>query len=396
MVDNTKNLLATNVGKPHGVTKENSSTPVAVSTVLREQGLGTGTEAIDRVLQASPVGPVSTAIGDTFFGINHRQTPTAIQINKDFFGLTFFTRPMLNLTTENIRAIRQFTPLLTTKAESIQRIIRCILDSRLGGGPGGDGTSPNITSPFVDNQQAFIPVLSNHLLSISGWPDVNLPTMTSQAGAYKEEFSMADGVTANYSSYDINATFRNLPGDPITLLFLVWVHYASLVYQGLIVPYPEMIIQNEIDYQTRIYRLVLDSTKTYVKKIAACGAAFPLSSPIGASFNVDHGSPINSSNDQITIPFRAMGAMYQDDILIDEFNKTVAMFNSEMGDDSRASAYQQIPIAALNIFNNRGYPYINPNTYVLEWWVDKREYALRLPLVTTQQQVLTHQYTPGK
>jgi hypothetical protein len=357
------------------------------------------TEGLDKLLARGPGGPVSTAMGDTFYGLNHRQQPPAISINKDFYGLTFFTRPQLNLTTGNLRAARLLTPLLSTRPESIQRIIRCLLDHRL--------ESSGITSPFVDRQQAFIPILTNSLLSISGWPDVVVPFSTSQQGVYKEEYSQVDGLAVNYSAYDITANFRNMPGDPVTALMFAWIHYASLVYQGDLVPYPDFIINNEYDYNTRIYRLVLDSTKTRVQKIAACGAAFPTNAPMGSAFDFEHDRPINASRDQISIHFQAMGAMYQDDILIDEFNRTVALFNDGMAlrqfrkaqsrrtDGSLFTVWsnpyhKQVPMDALAIFNNRGYPRIDPTTYELQWWVSNEDYQERLGFLQEQQ---TNRYT---
>lgn len=320
------------------------------------------------------MGSISTAIGDSFYGINHRQTPNVIPINKDYFGLAFFTRPRLNLSTENLRTHRIMSPLLTNEPSSVQRYIRCMLDPTLG--------KKGITCSMVDDQQAFIPLFTNHLLSMTGWPDVNLPTMTSHEGMYKEAFSMVDGVSVNYSTFDIPVSFRNLGGDPITAMLFFWCHYMSLVYEGVLVPYSEFIVENEIDYQTRIYRLVLDSTKTFVKKIAATGASFPLTSPMGASFNFSHDKPINDSNDQISSQFRCMGAMYQDDILIDEFNKTTVLFNPTMAASGRSSYWMKVPMDALYMFNNRGYPAINPKTYELEWYVSKEEYAYRLPQYT--------------
>lgn len=329
-------------------------------------------EIVDQILQATPVGPLGTAIGDSFYGINHRQTPNAIQINKDYFGYTFFTRPLLNMTSDNLRIVRKMAPLLTTEPASVQRIIRCTLDPLLA--------ETGISSPFVDNQQAFIPILSNHLLSMSGWPDVNLPTFTSPEGVYKEAFSFVDGNADNYGTYDITANFRNIPGNPIMLLFYIWGLYSAYVATGVMVPYPEFVVQNEIDYNTRIYRLVMDSSKTYVKGVAACGAAFVTSIPKGAQYNFEADRPINSAMfDQISIPMRMIGAMYDDDILIYEFNMTVCMFNNGMMDGTREQHYKEIPAQALSLFNNRGYPRINPNTYKLEWWVPLDEYNYRLP-----------------
>jgi hypothetical protein len=327
----------------------------------------------NNIFRDTPIGSITDAIGNSFFGINHRQQPGAIPINKDLYGLTFFTRPELNLTSDNLTAIRLLNPLLTNNDKSIQRIIRSTLDPNLINLLGSD----RVTCPLVDPQQAFIPLLTNNLLSISGWPDVVAPTMTSTEGVYKEQFSMIDGITTNYSTYDITASFRNIPGDPITLLFLVWIHYASNVFQGTMTPYPDKIINTEIDYNTRIYRLVLDSTKTYVNKIAATGAAFPLSSPIGAAFNMEAGAQITDANHQISIPMRCMGAIYQDDILIEEFNATSIKFNPGLdyntyGSDKSARDYYytKIPIKALGLFNNKGYPIINPDTYELEWYIE--------------------------
>lgn len=323
---------------------------------------------IDEIFKDTAAGSILHAIGESLYGFNHRQQPAAIPINRDIQGLTFFTRPMMNMTSDNLTNVRQLVPLLTSEDSSIQRVIRVLLDPSL---MTGRPTVAPIKCPLIDNNQAFIPLLTNHLLSISGWPEVAAPTMTSQAGAYKEEFSMVDGVVANYTTYDITASFRNIPGDPITLLFLVWLHYASNVYQGTLVPYPDNIINNRIDYNTRIYRLVLDSSKTFVKKIAACGASFPLNSGIADAFNAEAGVPVSTANHQISISMRCMGAMYQDDILIREFNDTVKMFNRLMADDMREANYQKIPAVALGIFNGNGYPRINEDTYELEWWIDK-------------------------
>lgn len=325
-------------------------------------------ESLDNLLSTTAMGSVSSAISDTFYGLNHRQQPNSIPINKDYFGLTFFTRPRMNMTTANLRQVRQFAPLLTNNNASIPRAIRAYLDT--------DSRKNGHSSPVIDDNQAFIPILTNQLISMAGWPDLRLPTHTADPGLYQETFSLADGITFNYERFDLTANFRNIQGDPITTLFLYWCHYASLVFQGILVPYPEEIIDNRIDYQTRIYRLILDPSRKFVQKIAACGAAFPIDVPIGAAFNFESDQPINRANDQIRVTFNCIGAMYQDDILIDEFNRTVAMHNSNMDGDENFRKQNMVKLSAeyFNIFNFKGYPYINPDTYELEWWVTIADY----------------------
>lgn len=332
--------------------------------------------SLEDLLKYTAIGLPSTASAAVFHGINHRQTHTPVPVNKDNFGLIFFTRPQLNLTTDNISAERFLGPLLTKQSTSIQRIIRMYLDPRLG----ARTEIPALTSPFVDNKNAFMPLLSNHCVSCTGWQDVLLDTYTSQPGAYREVFTQVDGVFKNYTSYDISATFRNMAGDPITLLMLVWTFYMSAVFEGKLVPYPDFLVKNELDYNTRIYRLVLDQNKRYVQKIACTGASFPVNVPIGNAFNFEIENPINESNKEITIQFKSVGARYMDDIIVNDFNRTVGIFHPDMRHEymptKDGSTMKMIPHSDINLFNNKGYPHIHPDTKELQWYIHKDEYAL--------------------
>lgn len=341
--------------------------------------------AAQNVWKQSHVGNIQSAIGDNVYGINHRQTPGSIGINRDYFGLTFFTRPRMNFSTANLRTIREFGPMLTTQTASYPRIIRCLLDPDLA-------MHQQITSEFVDPQQAFIPLLTNALLSNTGWPDMEALTYTAHEGVMKESYSFVDSSVKLYGTYDITANFRNIPGDPIILMFLMWLYYMSLVYLGEIIPYPDALIANEIDYMTRIYRVVLDPSRRFVTKIAATGASFPINVPYGAAINHDGEGVINQANAQISIMFRSNGVMYHDPILVDEFNRTQAIYNSGMRPENFKTSrtqdgllvssnpyYKQVPLEALELFNNRGYPRINPDTFELEWWVDPQEFNYRMP-----------------
>lgn len=334
--------------------------------------------SLDDYFQSMPIGSVERAIGNNLYGINHRQVHTVVPMNKDTYGLTFFVRPQLNMQGDNLRNVRILYPLLTQSENSIQRFARCTLDPRIPVGAGGGGA---ITCPFVDPKQAFIPILTNNLSSVSGWPDVTAPTFTSHEGLYQEAYSQVDGITRNYSAYTIDATFRNTRGDPILYLFYIWLHYQSLVFEGLLVPYPDYIFDNRIDYMTRIYRLVLDPTKRFVRKIAATGVCFPTNVPIGQFFDYSNQQPFNDQSKDITIRFQCLGAQYLDDILIYEFNKTVQIFNPSMAPKSLNGAMIRINASLLNFFNNRGYPRINPDNYELEWYVEKGYYAKRVKAI---------------
>jgi hypothetical protein len=328
--------------------------------------------SLDDYFKSTPIGSLDKALGNNLYGINHRQVPNAVPQNRDSYGLAFFVRPQLNMQTDNIRNVRLFASLLTSSNLTIQRYIRTLLDPRLVQGysyPGGR-VAP-IDCPLMDNQNAFFSVLTNNITSMSGWPDTTAPTFTSEPGLYREAWSIVDGISRNFESFDMEVTFRNTKGDPILYMFYIWLHYMSFVFEGQLVPYLDMITENVIDYNTRIYRLVLDKNRHTVTKIAATGAAFPISVATGSFFDFSSEKPYNDQNKDIPVRFRCLGAIYQDDILIRQFNDTVCIFNPSMRDEFRENAYEKIPVALLQIFNNRGYPRINPDNNVLEWWVPK-------------------------
>lgn len=330
---------------------------------------------IDNLFASMPAGSLDKAILNNLRGINHRQVQSMVPMNRDMPGLTFFVRPQLNMQADNLRNVRQMSALLSQNPVSIQSYIRAMLDPRLLVGVNyKTGSIPAISCPLVDNFNAFIPILTNNLVSMSGWPDISAPTFTSTPGLYNESISMIDGRVVNKEVFDITANFRNTRGDPVLYLFYVWVFYASMVFEGKLVPYLDMITENEIDYNTRIYRLVLDYQKRYVTKITACNAAFPSAVPVGESFNIPGDKPYVEANQEISMRFKCMGVDYFDDILVKEFNETVVIFNENMHDAVRQSSMIKVPHSLIQAFNNYGYPRINPETTELEWWVTLNTY----------------------
>lgn len=396
---------------------------------------------------ATPIGSTQAAVTNNLYGINHQNIKGVIPEDRDSQGLVFFTRPCLNLTTANIRNVRQMYSLLTNNNKSIHSYVRCMLDPRthlnnpymLNGGnrPEDWASSPFLeysnkydkrdkeiddllteeslnnlvksfpnnellklksyqnylnpkpkSCPFVDEHLAFIPLLTNTIKSLKGWPDPVLPNFTSKEGVRKEQWGIGDGTMEIYNAFDLDAQFRNIRDKPTLLLFETWVRYISLVFEGMMDPYFDFLIENEIDYNTRIYRLVLDESKTFVKMISACGAAFPMAIGIGSYFDYDDEQKYNTSNRDLSIRFQCFGAMYNDDILVKEFNETVGIFNPAVkamlrnrGNDSLV----EIPNNLLHLFNNRGYPVIDPATMQLKWFINKNS-------KTYQQVMQLYQY----
>lgn len=360
-------------------------------------------KSLDSILENLPIGSVERAIGNNLHGINYRQTGNAVPRSKDGYGFAFFTRPQLNLSALNITNYRGFYNLLTKNTASYQAFTRLMLDPRLG-------YVSRLTSPFVDEQNPFISVLTNNIVSMSGWPDLTVPVHTSATGLYGEEHSFVDGVTNHYEAFDIDAVFRNTRGNPLLYFFYIWIKYSSLVFEGILNPYFDMIAENEIDYMTRIYRVVTDPTKRYVTQIGCTGASFPVNVPTGNLFDLNTDTPFNTRNAELNIRFRCMGFMAFEDIIKYWFNQTVAIFNPSMrkvlqhdlenwGDAATredpafvyqipGSDYIKVPymvgMAAEMQGVDSGYltvnhhvvPFINLHTNELEWWAPQNRFAV--------------------
>lgn len=322
---------------------------------------------LTNIRRSAGMATTSAANSSNLYGINHRKIPLATTRNTDHQGFTFFTRPDLRLSYDNLTQDRNMALLLNSEPESIWRWVRATLAPR--------GDKEDQLSTFVDSRNPFIPILTNNLSSISGWPEVAVDPWTSDAGAYNEQTSQADGFADDYSASDITATFKNQVQDPINRLFYTWTRYSMLVHEGVMDPHIDNIVENIIDYNTRIYRITTDHSKQYVQHIAACGAAFPLNSNIASKFDFTEEKPYNDENDKISVRFRVIGKMYDDPILFKEFNDTVVMFNPNMTDDKRNKHFKRIPQNMLKMYNCLGLPHINLDNGRLDWYVTNDEYA---------------------
>lgn len=335
--------------------------------------------SIDDLLQSTRIGSIDKAIGNNLYGFNHDQTQSAVPANREQQGFIFFTRPQLNMQGDNIRNIRKFYPLVSDASNTtIHRFVRTTLDPRLMVGyQQGQTKIPAITSPLTNNNLAFIPVLTNNALSSSGWPDPVVPLFTSKPGRYNESVSIVDGLVDNFEQYSIDVTFRNTQSDPILYMFYIWTHYMSYVFSGKLVPYPDFIIDNRIDYVTRLFRVRLDKNRYRVTKIMSTGPAIPVASSVGqfGDFNIDE--TMSSANKDITVRFQCTGFEIFDNILIYEFNKIVEMFKAEMRDENRDSSMILVPRSISYMFQHRAYPRINTDTHAMEWWVDKSLFDAR-------------------
>lgn len=333
---------------------------------------------VEKITRLSGMGDLKRAHFNMLRGINFRGTGNPVVGNQDNTGITFFTKPRLCLTADNLGQDRKLNQLATIDPLTLQRAIRCTLDHV------GEVTR-GVVTPLVDPRLPFIPLLTNNLLSLSGWPDPVVQYWTSKAGNWKESMALIDDLYQVNEVFPLTANFSNTAGDPISLLIDTWCTYASYVYNNILTPYPDMIALNEVDYQTRIYQFVMDPSRRFIQKWAITGASFPTATPMGSSFNFDATRPYNFSNQQLSIPFTCMCAQYNDPIVLEEFNDLGTDWCSPMGSitDNRStgnstgpSGWRQITIDEALNYNYMALPRINMYTNELQWWITDTEHTM--------------------
>lgn len=335
---------------------------------------------IDEISRNFGIGELSIANTLLHRGFNHRGVGNPVNTQIENNGILFFTRPNLNLSEANLLAKRILSTLTTRQEYSIPRMVRAYLDPRsnwcedIPYGAKRHNESP-ITSALVDAKSPFIPILTNNLVTLSGWPDISVDSYTSEEGIARQTWSMVDSIGDIYNSFDLTANFRRTAGDSITLMFLTWILYSGWVYRGDLYPYPESMVENEMDYNTRIYRFVLDPSRRFIRRATACGYAYPTAISVGSDMNYNADRPNNLDDQQITVPFKATGAMHYDPIVLERFNDIGFKFCAALKQsiEGTSTAYVKIPHTILNRFPNRGLPHANLDTMELEWWVIKAE-----------------------
>jgi len=258
--------------------------------------------------------------------------------------------------------------------------IRCILSPAVPGFPSefsvaGVDLTPRLERSEVHNEKyAFIPIFANALVSLSGWPDSQLDTYRTPEGLRKETTGWVDGSVSYNGDFSLAATFQNMEGDPITPMLVAWMRYMTNVGLGVQVPFSKFIPTNAIDYNTRIYRFIMDRTRTYIRKWADVGAAYPDAANDGAAFNYNNSKAGTSDTDQVTTRFQCFGCRKNDPRTLISFNTTVETFNPDMRDGVRQHLMVKLTPGERILYKSEGYPHIS-ETNEMEWWIDASLYA---------------------
>ena len=348
----------------------------SINDILKDNYSGPIRDMIDSLTKVKHGFTLSESMTNTFKGPNIISNTPMLKPNTNLPGYVFTVRPDLNFSTANLRIERKMSPLLTDKANSIMRAIRCILSPQCmmpmhqAGFPNRAGRMPYLECPLIDKNYPFIAISDNNVKSLTGWPSGQLGIRSTPAGILKEVHLMADGPSTYKGEFSLNMSLNSMKGNPLMYLYYYWILYIGMVYTqsyGLM-PWPEYLSNGRMDYTTRIYRLIMDETKTYVTEAAMTGYAIPRSIDIGPYFDyqADNYRPYIERTTEVE--FACSGVEYLDEIIIKQFNRTVEIFQPLMGDKYRSKRLIKVDKKYQKIMNNKVYPWINPISRELEWW----------------------------
>jgi hypothetical protein len=294
------------------------------------------------------------SVAQTILSSHDRFGSSPVQINSEMVGLTFFTKPRLNLTTRSVRQHRVLSMLDTLDPMSWMFSIRANLDTVLARSTIAKNAAA--LSPFFNDESPFNVPLGNTLIGMSGWPDFNVEYETTESGYFSEDMTMARGSDWGRRTYNLTCTFRDIQGGYIMAYFYYWLIAMTLQMEGTIVAYPDDREANRLNYTCSIYRFVMDPSMTTIVKWAKATGCFPTNIPIGDVFNFGPGDSQVHTSSQFSIPFVANNISYMDPIHLSHFNTLVRRYAGENVEKTRT----KVPISAANNF--KGIPYVDLTT----------------------------------
>lgn len=347
---------------------EFNSTAVA-RELARNAGFRSVREHIDTILSSQfGIMPLSGSTAAVTYGFNHRNLPISYEPQRDNYGYTFFSRPNLTLSPTNCMKDRRLAMLLTKDRLNVQSWLRYTLY------PGAEKNEGQ-KCPLVNNNHPWIPLLSNSVVTLSGWPGLNASLGTTSPDRFGSSVNFIDGAIKELRrEYNLSVNFRNMQGNFALSMFFYWLYAATLFQLGILMPDPKDLVDCSKNYDTRIIRFVMDPMRKYIIDWCAAETAVIESVPKGESYNLETAGVYNSSHDEFTIGFRCQGYSAVDPIILREFNDNTVNFNKNMEDGRRESSYVQVPQAFLNQINGEGYPWVDLKTLELQWWIEPERY----------------------
>lgn len=289
-------------------------------------------------------------------------------IPDDTIGLVFVSRPLLNLSDENVRLHPQMISLYNPPKNSIQAYTKGLLDKNWGDlNMHGSGIlNPNL---------AWISPIANLVKVSSGFPDVSLNMAKSDPGIRKQVYQYVNGILKVNYDYDLRMTMHNPKPNILPYLFDMWLHYIDGVTLGDegMGPYPEALIQNYRDFDCRVYHIILNKNFRNIEGIYCCMDAVPNTFPSGSFSTIDttRNSLVGQGQEELDIGFSATVFRYNNVRVSQMFNQTTVFFNRNMADGTREKTHRKLSVKEYMAGGFDCYPWINIENMELEYWIKR-------------------------
>jgi len=300
------------------------------------------------------------ALVNILYGLSPYHTTVLPQLNDDDKTYVFFTRPDMNLSGTNAKRDRKTVGILKD-SNSVHKYTRLLLDQY---------ANMSEQSNVLDKHNPFMPIFSNTLETLSGFPDIVMESWLSKTGIRKDQFGYADGYDRIHYSFELDATFTNVIDEPVAHIVSTWMRYMSNVRSGIFLPHRHNYLARRIDYQTAIWVIVTNKNKR-IKKIAKT-IGYPIADPQGRFFNYSRTESKISTGSKLNTRFKCFGVDYNDPILLVEFNAIMMAAHPKIRDMVIKGGKEmvEVPDKFKSLFNYRSYPFIDLRYNTLETIVD--------------------------
>lgn len=287
-------------------------------------------EYLDAAFKDANAPGYDTALINSFRGFRaYPNGPAMMPASDNLIGLMFLTRPEINLSDDNVRRSEGLVKLLGVGPSDYGSYIRGLLDRRWANGK---------TIPMLDNELPFISCLNEYLKTSTGFSDLSLSTNTSEPGLRQQVYQTINSKLDENGQFTISQTYYNPKPSIIQAIFQIWLTYISEVKSGdnQVYPYLDYLMCNRIDYDCRIYHLIMNKDSQYLESIFAGVQSIPTSFPAGSIANIDRTASTNrgEGQDDFSIQFSTVGMRFDELSLINSFNRHSFRYASGLYEDA--------------------------------------------------------------
>lgn len=299
--------------------------------------------------------------------------PAMMPLADNTIGLALITRPQLNLTDDNIQRSEKLVSLYGVGQNSIGAYVRGMLDERWAASHQGI---------ILDNNMPFIPCLTEYLKTSTGFNDLQISIDTSEPGLRSQVYQRVASKLEFNEVFTINQTYYNPKPSVIQALFQYWEDYISEVVSGdrQVSPRDWYLMGNRIDYDCRIYHLIMNSDSYFLEHIFATIQSIPVSYSAGALASIDNTQNTlrGEGQDDFSVQFSSAGQRQDEWGLIQSFNEHSFMYNPNLAPDKRNRFFRELAPNEYTEYSYGAYPLLLPRVndngrsgIKLTWWVRK-------------------------